>query len=676
MTNKQRILVTAALPYANGPIHIGHAIGAYIPADVYTRYHRLLGDDVVYICGTDEHGTPITVTAEGEGINPKDVVEKYHEMHEEAFRGIGVDFDNFSGTARKIHHELSQEFFKKVDENGYIHKETVERPYCPNCRRFLPDRYVKGTCPACGSSDERGDQCEACGKQLEPHELVDPYCNICRETPVMRETEHWFFELSKLGGEIREWVTSDRVCPNLPSNARNFALGWINEGLRDRAITRDMTWGVPVPVEGSEGKVLYVWFDAPIGYISSTREWAERKGSPNAWKNYWIRENDCRIVHFIGKDNIPFHIVIWPAMLMAEGEYNLPWQVASNEFLNLEGRKMSTSRGWVIWLHDILKEFDADAVRYYLLSIAPETSDSDFKLDEFRDKVNKELIGTLGNFINRTLMFIQNKRKGVVPDKKGLDEADKKLIEDIKAGPMNVGGEINKFKLKHALDTLLHYAQLGNIYFQHKEPWKEENDTTLYLCANMCRSLAILMYPFLPFSAVKVWEMLGLEGSVADQSWESAGRLEVEGGHRIGEVRALYTKIDDRKIEGVKRKYLPVDERRGEVNDVDGIDYSEFSRMDLRVGKVKKVADHPNADKLMLLTIDVGELGERQIIAGLKENYSAKDLVGRQIIIAANLKPAKIRGIVSEGMLLAVDEDGKPVLLQPDRRVREGVKVK
>jgi methionyl-tRNA synthetase len=337
---RERILVTAALPYANGPIHIGHAIGCYVPADVYVRYHRMLGDDVIYICGTDEHGTPISVAAEQEGITPKELVDKYHKMHLEAFDSIGVRFDNFSGTARPMHYELSQDFFRRILDKGLIYKKSVLRPYCPNCRRFLPDRYVKGVCPKCGAQDERGDQCEKCSTQLEPHELKSPYCVICRNTPQMRETAHWFFKLSELSEPLRQWVEANR---HWPSNARTFALGWIRDGLQDRAITRDLNWGIPVPAEGAEGKVLYVWFDAPIGYISSTKEWAQKIGKPEEWKRYWL-DKDTKIVHFIGKDNIPFHTVIWPAELLAYGGVTMPWQIASNEFLNLEGRKMSTSR--------------------------------------------------------------------------------------------------------------------------------------------------------------------------------------------------------------------------------------------------------------------------------------------------------------------------------------------
>ena len=384
MAGKQRILVTAALPYANGPIHIGHAIGAYVPADVYTRYHKLLGDDVIYICGSDEHGTPISVTAEQEDSSPRKVVDKYRKMHKEAFAGLGVDFNNYSGTARDIHHKTSQDIFTRVNDRGHIYKKTVLRPYCEQCDRFLPDRYVRGTCPNCGSEDERGDQCEACSKQLEPHELKNPYCTICSETPEMKDTDHWFFKLSDFEGKLEEWIKENT---HWPPNARNFALGWIKEGLEDRAITRDLKWGIPVPLPKSDGKVLYVWFDAPIGYISSTKEWAIKEGKPDEWRKYWQGE-DSRIIHFMAKDNIPFHTIIWPATLMADGGFNLPWQIASNEYLNLEGKKMSTSRGWVLWLHDLLEEFEPDVLRYYLISITPQHSDSDFSLKSLQERVN------------------------------------------------------------------------------------------------------------------------------------------------------------------------------------------------------------------------------------------------------------------------------------------------
>lgn len=686
MPGKERFLVTAALPYANGPVHVGQAIGAYIPADVYVRYRRLRGDDVVYICGTDEHGTPITVSAEKEGKTPKQVVDGYHDIQLKAFNSIGVSFDNFSGTARKQHHELSQRFFLVMLKKGFIREETVERPFCPNCNRFLPDRYVKGVCPNCDSEDERGDQCEACGTQLEPHELKGAYCVICGNTPEMRETKHWFFELDRLSGELEEWINSGR-CSQWPANARNFALGWIREGLKGRAITRDLSWGVPVPekdldgkpIEGAEGKVLYVWFDAPIGYISSTREWAEAKGDKELWREYWSRkaweDGSLKIVHFIGKDNIPFHTIIWPAMLIAEGSFALPWQVASNEFLNLEGKKVSTSRGRVIWLHDITREFNPDAVRYYLLSIAPETNDSDFKLDEFKDKVNNELIATLGNYVNRTLTFIENKNGGVVPEQSGTPNTDDEALkEEIKNMPSFVGEELERFHQKSALARLLSKAATGNQYFQKKEPWKNEPATTLYLCANLCRSLAILMHPFLPFSSEKLWRMLGLKGSVAEQSWESAGELGLKPGHRIGRVAPLFEKIEDDEIEEFRKKYLLLGEKKKEEKMTE-VDYESFIRMDLRVGEIKSAQDHPNADKLYVLKVDLGELGERTLVAGMKVSYAKEELAGKKIVVAANLAPVKIRGVESQGMLLAANVSGKPVLLAPEKDAPAGAKV-
>ncbi|MFC2154158.1 methionine--tRNA ligase [Candidatus Altiarchaeota archaeon] len=677
---KERYLVTSALPYANGPLHVGHAIGAYVPADVYVRYRKLRGDDVIFICGTDEYGTPISVRAEEEGVEPQEVVNKYHKMHDKAFKGLGVEFDNFSGTARPIHNKTAQDIFLKVKENGFLKEETVERPYCPSCDRFLPDRYVKGTCPFCGAEDQRGDQCEVCGKQYESVELKNPGCSICGGTPEVRETAHWFFKLSEFQDRLKSWLKEEDkkhpISDSFPDNARNFSLGWIKEGLTDRAITRDMKWGIPVPLPDTKGKVLYVWFDAPIGYVSSTKEWGERIGKKDLWKDYWMGEG-TRIVHFIGKDNIPFHAIIWPAVLLAHGDFNIPWNVASNEYLNLEGQKMSTSRGWVVWLHELLAEFEPDSIRYYLISNAPETSDSDFVFSDFQEKVNSELIATLGNFINRTLTFIQNKKGGVVSEKKNMGDVDKSFLEFLKKSPDHVGKELERFSFKLGQSRLLEVSQKGNIYFQNKEPWKEESETTLYLCANLCRSLAILMHPFLPFSAEKIWKIMKLPGKVSEQSWESAGELGVKAGHKIGKVETLYKKIEEEDITSFKKKYLKVEEeKKKEVEVKELVDITDFQRMDLRVGTIKEAKQHPQADKLMLLDVDCGEFGQRQLVAGVTEQYGLKELVGRQIIVLVNLKPAKIRGEESQGMLLAADVDGKPILIAPDKEVKAGTKIR
>lgn len=662
----ERILVTSALPYANGPLHVGHAIGAYIPADVYVRYNRLKGNDVLFIGGTDEHGTPITVTAAQEGTTPKEVVDKYHKIIADALSRLGISFDNFSRTTRELHYSNSQEFFLRIMENGFVYKKTVERPYCPKCGRFLPDRFVKGICPHCGSEDQRGDQCEACGKQLEPHELRESYCILCRGTPEQRETEHWFFRLSEFGDKLGDWISGNR---HWPDNARNFSLGWISEGLEDRAITRDLDWGIPVPLKEAKGKVLYVWFDAPIGYISSTQEWAERIGKAGEWKKYWTGE--CRIVHFIGKDNIPFHAIIWPAMLMAHTGFNLPWQISSNEYLLLEGKKMSTSRRWVLWLHDILNVFEPDLIRYYLLSINPEKHDADFSLRDFQHRVNNELVATLGNFINRSLSFIE-RNGSTIPGMSEFDELDEQMLELIREAPQHVGRNIEKFKFLDALKELMRLAHFGNEYFQKKEPWKNENPTTLFLCANLVRTLSILSAPFLPHSAERVWKMLNLRGSVFDERWDNAAELDVKEKHKIGRVKLLYERIEDDVIEKFGNRIMET----GDKKDVNYIEFPDFERMDLRVGEIKEIRDHPKADRLYILKVDLGEGAVRQIIAGIKPSYRKEDLIGRQVVVISNLKPREVRGEMSEGMVLAADAEGKPVLLIPEKGVKIGARIK
>ena len=674
---KERFLVTAALPYANGPLHVGHAIGAYIPADVYVRYSRLAGKDVVFVCGTDEHGTPIAVAAEKEGITPKALVDKYHEGMVADFSKLGISFDNFSGTARPLHYKTSQDFFLDILKKGFIYKKTVERPYCPNCKRFLPDRYVRGICPHCKSKDERGDQCESCGKQLEPHELESSYCIICKNPPVMKETDHWFFKLSQFGELLREWAEGNR---HWPDNARNFALGWIKEGLEDRAITRDIDWGVPVPVEGVKGKVLYVWFDAPIGYISATKEWAETIKKPDEWKKYWTTPG-TKIVHFLGKDNIPFHTIIWPAMLLAHGGINMPWQISSNEYLTLEGRKMSTSRNWVIWLHDFMNEYQPDLLRYYLLSINPEKKDADFSLKDFQSKINNELVATYGNFLFRSLTFIQQKNHSTVPSPKEYDDLDKKMLEVIKEAPDKVGKQMEKFKFLDALKEFMAVAAFGNEYFQKKEPWKNaDNNTTLYLCANLCRTLAIISEPFLPHTAQDIWDMMDLEGSLKEQKWSDAGKLGVHANHMIGKPRMLYKKIEDEDIKSFENKYLKLKTEKMETtipaaaNNI--VEFDEFKKIELKVGKIVSADDHPKADKLLVLKVDLGEAAPRQIVAGIKNSYSKEELVGKTVAVVANLKPAELRGVKSEGMLLAADVDGKAILLKPDKDVNSGAKIR
>ncbi|OYT26802.1 MAG: methionine--tRNA ligase [Candidatus Altiarchaeales archaeon ex4484_96] len=665
MSKQERILVTSALPYANGPLHIGHAIGAYIPADVYTRYHRAKGTDIIYICGTDEHGTPITVTADNENTTPQKIVDKYHKQIKQTFAKLNISFDYFSRTTNKTHHKLSQEIFLEIKNKNLLYQKTVNRPYCPSCKKFLPDRYVKGTCPQCGETDQRGDQCEACGKQLEPHELKESYCILCHKPPVMKETIHWFFKLTEYEKPLRKWIEGNT---HWPDNARNFSLGWLREGLKDRAITRDLSWGIPVPVAGSEDKVLYVWFDAPIGYISSTIEWAQKKGDINLWKKYWKQKN-TKIIHFIGKDNIPFHAIIWPAILMAEGSLNLPHQISSNEYLNLEGKKMSTSRGWVIWLHEILDKWPTDYLRYYLLCINPAKHDTDFSLTDYKHHINHELISTLGNFIHRTLTFIKQNNKGIIPEPGVLDETDNKAVKAIEDAVNNTAAYIEDYRFSQALQSMMALAHEGNSYFQHKEPWANENNTTLYVCANMVGALSIIMEPFLPASAQNIRRMLNLK---KEMKWDDAKEINLEGGHVLGEINPLYDKIEDVEINEFKKNHLKTDK---EDKKMSNIGFEDFKAMDLRIAQIVDVQDHPNADKLYLLTVSLGEQ-TRQLVAGLKTDYSKKDLINRQVVVVANLKPAKIRGKKSEGMILAADVDGKPILLQPDKKTSLGARVR
>ena len=663
---KFRILVTAALPYANGPAHIGHAIGAYIPADIYTRYHRMVGNDVIYICGTDEHGTPISVTAEQEKVNPKKVVDKYHKIISESFNRLGITFDNFSGTTHGKHYEIAQGFFTTILDKGLIYPKEVSRPFCPSCQRFLPDRYVRGVCPKCGAADQRGDQCEECGKQLEPDELKKPYCSICHTTPEMKVTKHWYFKLSKFSGKLKKWIQANK---HWPDNSRNFCLSWIREGLEDRAITRDMKWGIPVPLKEAKGKVLYVWFDAPIGYISATEEWGRKKKRKD-WKKYWT---DASIVHFIGKDNIPFHGIIWPAMLMAEGEYKLPWQIASNEYLNLEGKKMSTSRGWVVWLGDALDAVDPDMLRYYLISINPAKHDSDFCWKQLQTRVNNELNDVLGNFVHRTLTFTQRFFKGRVPARGKLDKRDKEVLKRIEKAPQVVGNLIAEFQFQKALKELMALAQLGNQYFNEKAPWKlmKEDEakagTCLNICLNLNKCISVLAAPMLPFTSETIWKSLNLKGSVHKQKWKEAGKATLSG--KIGVPKPIFRKIEDEEVQAQLDRLGYVKETK----EAKLVTFEDFEKLDLRVGKVLKAEKIKGKDKLLKLEVDTGE--KRTIVAGVGDAYTPEEIKGKEIIVLTNLEPKKICGIESQGMLLAAEAGKKWTVLTPDKKSKPGSKI-
>ncbi|PYV39986.1 MAG: methionine--tRNA ligase, partial [Acidobacteria bacterium] len=541
----------AALPYANGPLHLGHLAGAYIPADVYVRYQRLKGSDVIFICGSDEHGVPITIRADAERIAPQEVVDRYHVIMKNSFDRLGIRFDNYSRTSLPLHHRISQDFFLRLYHKGYIREESVRQLYCAACRRFLPDRYIEGECPHCHSPGARGDLCETCGRWLEPEQLINPRCKICGATPEMRETRHWFFRLPEFQKPLEEWQASKK---HWKSNVREFSSGWFSEGLTDRSITRDIDWGIPVPLEGAAGKVLYVWFDAPIGYISSTVEWSQKQNQPELWRRYWC-DPQTRLIHFIGKDNIVFHAIVWPAMLMAHGEFILPDNIPANEFLTIEGKKLSTSRNWAVWVDDYLAVFPPDPLRYYLSANAPENKDADFAWKDFQTHNNSELADVLGNLINRSLAFVEKHFEAKVPAAGELSGEDRAILGAAEQATREIGASLEDFQVRAAVGQLMDLARKGNKYFNDTAPWttlktdRSRCGTTLNTTLQLEAALAVLMEPFLPFSAERLWNMLNLPGSVHDRLWYETPKLRLEEYHPLGKKEILFQKIEDPIIE-------------------------------------------------------------------------------------------------------------------------------
>lgn len=655
-----KILVTSALPYANGEIHLGHLAGCYLHGDIYTRYQRLKGRDVLHICGTDEHGVPITVLAESLKQTPQQVVDRYYQSIKQSFADFGIAFDNFSRTTLPLHYRLAQDFFTKIYNNGYIYPKDIEQLYCPKCSRFLPDRYILGTCPNCANDNARGDQCEACGRWLEPFQLIRPRCQVCGTAPQKRSTRHWYFRLSQFQEPLTKWIESKG---HWKEHVLGFIRGWLKEGLADRPITRDMSWGVPVPLAEASGKVLYVWFDAPIGYISSTREWAEQKGEPDLWKDYWLNP-DTKLVHFIGKDNIVFHALIWPAMLMAYGGYVLPAEIPANQFLNLEGEKLSTSKNYAIWLPDYLKEFEPDSLRYALTRNAPEDRDSDFTWRDFQAWHNNELADILGNFVNRTLTFVAKYYSGNVPTASSFSETDNRILELLRQAPTEIGDKIERFQFKAALQDLIRIAQEGNRYFDHEEPWvtRKTNplicERTTYVCMKIVTALAVLSEPFLPFTSQRIKKMINF----IEQRWDDIATPKVASS--LGPTEILFPKIDDQIIEvqvaKLKKKEITLE---------------EFGKIELRTARILTAKPVKGSDHLLQCEIEVGDQ-TKQIVAGMGKHYRPEELVGRTIIIVDNLKPALIRGVHSEGMLLAADGKNGLVLITVDRPVESGAKVK
>jgi methionyl-tRNA synthetase len=684
----QRILVTAALPYANGPIHLGHLAGAYLPADLYVRYQRLKGREVAFLCGSDEHGVPITLSADQEKVSPQVIVDRYHRMNQAAFERFGMSFDNYSRTTLPLHHATAQEFFLELHRRGILRERKEKQFYDEAAEMFLPDRYVEGVCPVCSNPEARGDQCERCGSFLNALDLVDPRSKITGGTPVVRETTHWYFPLGLFQQRLEEYIRQADARDGWKENVLNYCRGWFREGLEDRAVTRDLDWGVPVPLPGYERKVLYVWFDAVLGYISSTKEWAERSGSPEAWKEYWLR-SETKYVAFIGKDNVVFHCIVFPAMLMAwndgrEEKFVLPENVPANEFLNFEGEKFSKSRGWGIDVQDFLAKYPPDTLRYYLSVTLPEYRDSDFTWREFQAKNNNELADILGNFINRTLAFTARTFGGVVPARGALDERDNTMLATLQETPLRAGEFFEHYRFKDAVAEIMKCARAANKYFNDSEPWRTAKDdpvrcgTTLSISLQVCRALAVLMSPVVPFLSEKLWTMLALPGRAQEERWDGCGSIPVVEGHRLGKSEILITKIEDRVIEDELSR-LP----RGETPTLPPapppkplISIEEFAKIDLRVARVLACEAVPKSSKLLKLQVEVG--GERrQIVAGIAGHYAPEDLPGKSIVVVYNLQPAKLMGQESQGMLLAAsDAQGKLVFISPSGEIGSGSIVK
>ena len=674
----KRTLITTALPYANGPVHIGHLAGVYIPADIYARYLRLKGEEVLMIGGSDEHGVPITIRAQKEGITPQDVVDRYHAIIKDGFERLGITHDIYSRTSSATHHEHASEFFRKLYDKGEFIEKTSQQYYDEQANQFLADRYITGTCPHCNNERAYGDQCESCGTSLAPTDLKDPKSAITGNTPVLRETKHWYLPLDKHESFLREWILEGHK--EWKSNVYGQCKSWLDMGLQPRAVSRDLDWGIPVPVEGAEGKVLYVWFDAPIGYISNTKELL-----PDTWETWWKSE-DTKLVHFIGKDNIVFHCIVFPAMLKAEGSYILPENVPANEFLNLEGDKISTSRNWAVWLHEYLDEFPGkqDVLRYVLTANAPETKDNDFTWKDFQARNNNELVAIYGNFVNRALVLTNKYFEGKVPALGELTDYDKETIAEVQAIKATIEKELDTYHFREALKTAMNLARIGNKYLADTEPWKlAKTDmsrvaTILNIALQITANLTIVFSPFLPFSSEKLLRMLDVNEAF---SWDSLGSMELLSvGHQIATAELLFEKIEDSTIEAQIEKLQATKaanelaERKAEPI-AQEIQFDDFLKLDIRVGTVLECSKVPKADKLLQFKIDDG-LGGRTIVSGIAKHYQPEELVGKQVCFIANLPPRKLKGIESQGMILSAEDlDGSLRLISPSVEVSPGSKV-
>lgn len=676
---KEKVLVTSALPYANGPIHLGHLSGAYLPADIYVRYKRLNGDDVIYICGSDEHGVPITISAEKENVSPQVIIDRYHEQNKIAFERFGMSFDNYSRTSFTIHHQTAKEFFINFYNRGLLIEKKTLQFYDEKAKMFLPDRYVEGTCPKCGNQQARSDECEVCGSLYDPSELINPISKVSGEKPILKETSHWYFPLGKYQLKLEKYIEQMNEKYHWKENVIQYCKGWFKEGLKDRAISRDLDWGIKIPLDNAEGKVIYVWFEAVLGYISSTKDYSIKINQPQLWKKYWL-DPTTKYIAFIGKDNIVFHTIIFPAILMAWNEYNdekycLPQNVPANEFLNFEGKKFSKSRGWGIDVAEFLDLFPADPLRYYLAANLPENRDTDFYWKEFQLRNNSELADILGNFINRTFTFVFKHFDGKIPPTNNLESIDLAMLNTIASYPKKIADLFENFKIKDGVNELMNLAREGNKYFNDTEPWKtiksdkQRCSTTLNICLRTIYTLAELFSPVIPFTSDKIFKMLNSK----PVEWLQSGRIELNAGSRLNQPEILFEKIDDDKIEFQISKLKQTENK---TNADELISYEYFTKVQLRVAEIIDAVKVDKSEKLLRLKVKLEEQ-QKQIIAGIGKHYNPEDLIGKKVVIVANLQPVKLMGLDSEGMLLAVENsDGSLSVLSVPHNISSGAIIK
>jgi methionyl-tRNA synthetase len=675
---KEKILVTSALPYVNGPIHLGHLSGAYLPADIYVRYKRLKGDDIIYICGSDEHGVPITISADKENVSPQVIIDRYHKINYDAFIKFGMSFDNYSRTSLPIHHKTAKEFFLEFYNQGILKEKETLQFFDEKNKMFLPDRYVEGTCPNCGSEEARSDECENCGALYEPKELKNPKSKISGESPILKETSHWFFPLGKFQQRLENYINEMNDKYGWKENVLQYCRGWFKDGLKDRAVTRDLDWGVKVPLDDAEGKVLYVWFEAVLGYISSTKEYSEKIGKPDLWKEYW-QDPNTKYIAFIGKDNVVFHCIVFPAMLMAwndvdKEKYCLPQNVPANEFLNFEGKKFSKSRNWSIDAIDFLEIFPADPLRYTLAVNLPENRDTDFQWKEFQAKNNSELAAIFGNFINRTFTFAHKQFNGEVPPKGELNEMDKEMIKTISEYPQKISGYFEQYKIKDGTNEIMNLARAGNKYFNDSEPWltvkseKEKCSTTINICLQTIYTLAELFEPVVPFSSEKIFKMLNTQST----TWEKCGDENLPAGHKLNKAEILFPQIEDKMIDEQINK---LGSGESKIDKENLISYDDFMKTELKVAEVIEAEKIKKSKKLLKIKVKLGD-ELRQVIAGIALSYEPEELIGKNVVIVENLQPAKLMGEESKGMILAVENElGNLEVLTASNSVKSGTRV-